>query len=259
MPELLYRPDWKLPRGVHAFVTTRHGGHSSGGWSSFNLAQHAGDAAAAVSANRALLLQTLRAETGIDVPAIQWVSQVHGTRVFHAGNAALPAPEADAVYAKGSQLAIGVLTADCLPVLFCSSDGREIAVAHAGWRGLLGGVLEATVASFHAQPWAISAWLGPAIGPCHFEVGDEVRTAFVAGSVPEHRAATEAAFAVGARPGKWLADLYALARLRLRRCGLEQIAGQPLCTVCNNERFYSYRKQPLTGRFATLVLQGHGA
>lgn len=255
MPDFLYRPDWPLPRGVHAFVTTRQGGQSSGGWSSFNLAQHAGDAPAAVNANRDLLLQALRAESGFDVPAVQWVSQVHGTRVFHAGSAVLPAPEADAVYARNSALALGVLTADCLPVLLCSTDGDEIAVAHAGWRGLLGGVLEAAVASFNAKPAAISAWLGPAIGPCHFEVGDEVRAAFLAQADQAARAATAAAFTAGLQPGKWLADLYALARIRLLGSGLERISGQVLCTVCNNERFYSYRKQPVTGRFATLILR----
>jgi YfiH family protein len=255
VPELLYRPDWKLPQGVHAFVTTRGGGQSKGAWSSFNLAQHAGDVPAAVAANRALLLERLRAETGAEVPGIQWVSQVHGTRVFHAGSTAVPAPEADAVYAHDSSLALGVLTADCLPVLFASDDGREVAVAHAGWRGLLNGVLEATLGSFHARPSAISAWLGPAIGPCHFEVGAEVRGAFLEHAPAADRSATDAAFAAGAKPDKWLADLYALARIRLRAGGLSRIHGEALCTVCHDERFYSYRKQAVTGRFATLILR----
>lgn len=258
MPELLYRPNWDLPAGVHAFVTTRAGGHSGGNWSSFNLAQHAGDAPAAVNSNRSLLLERLRAATGAPVPGVQWVSQVHGTRVFHAGGSVLPAPEADAVYARDSALALAVLTADCLPVLFCSTDGREIAVAHAGWRGLLGGVLEAAVASFHAKPADVKAWLGPAIGPCHYEVGGELRAAFVAAAAPADRAATETAFAAGALPGKWLADLYALARIRLRACGVADVQGQPLCTVCHHERFYSYRRQAVTGRFATLILQACG-
>lgn len=255
MPELFYRPDWKLPRGVHAFVTTRAGGQSSAGWSSFNLAQHAGDAPAAVAANRAQLLAQLCMESGRKVPAIQWVSQVHGTRVFIAGTSPVSTPEADAVYACGSPLALGVLTADCLPVLFCSEDGREIAVAHAGWRGLLGGVLEATLDVFRASPTAVSAWLGPAIGPCHFEVGAEVRAAFCASAVASDSAATEAAFVAGAQPGKWLADLYALARIRLGRRGLARVHGHPVCTVCEHERFYSYRRQPVTGRFASLILQ----
>ena len=255
MPDLLYRPDWSLPKGVHAFVTTRGGGHSNGAWSSFNLAQHAGDVPAAVAANRALLLEHLRTETGVAVPAIQWLGQVHGTRVFHAGTAAVPAPEADAVYACGSSLALGVLTADCLPVLFASDDGLEVAVAHAGWRGLLGGVLEATLGSFHAGPSSLSAWLGPAIGPCHFEVGGEVRAAFLEQATPATRSATDAAFTAGTRPGKWLADLYAVARIRLRAAGLSRVHGEALCTVCHAERFYSYRKQAVTGRFATLIVR----
>ncbi|MDY6982974.1 MAG: peptidoglycan editing factor PgeF [Pseudomonadota bacterium] len=233
----------------------RHGGHSQGAWSSFNLAQHCGDAPADVNANRMLLLNHLRAETGVAVPGVQWLSQVHGTRVFHAGERALPAPQADAAYASDSPLAIAVMTADCLPVLFASNDGREIAVAHAGWRGLLNGVLEATLASFHAAPDAVSAWLGPAIGPCHFEVGAEVRTAFLARAKPADHAATYAAFVAAARDGKWLADLYALARIRLRAAGLVSMHGDALCTVCHSDRFYSYRKQPVTGRFATLILR----
>lgn len=255
MSESLYRPDWPLPPGVQAFVTTRVGGHSSGAWASFNLAQHAGDIAGDVDHNRRLLIDLLRKETGADVSAIQWVQQVHGTRVFHSGDTALiPAPEADALYGNDTSLALGILTADCLPVLFCSADGREIAAAHAGWRGLLNGVLEATLASFQAPASAVSAWLGPAIGPCHFEVGEEVRAAFVASATPADSAATARAFMPGSRPGKWLADLYALARVRLAARGIGSIHGQPLCTVCQHERFYSYRKQALTGRFATLIL-----
>ncbi len=255
MSETLYQPDWTLPAGVHAFVTTRAGGSSAAPWNSFNLALHAGDAAAAVTTNRSLLLERMSKETGVAIPAVQWVQQVHGTRVFHAGTVALSAPEADALYASGSALALGVLTADCLPVLFCSADGREIAVAHAGWRGLVGGVLEATLGSFHTAPAAITAWLGPAIGPCHFEVGDEVRAAFLARSGPAERAATEAAFVSTPKPGKWLADLYQLARIRLSAFGVTRIHGNALCTVCNHERFYSYRKQAVTGRFATLIVQ----
>lgn len=265
MTESLYCPDWPLPAGVHAFVTTRFGGHSTDAWASFNLAQHAGDRTGDVEQNRRLLLDLLRSETGVDVSGVQWVQQVHGTRVFHAGRKAfVPTPEADALYGNDSRLALGILTADCLPVLFCSADGREIAVAHAGWRGLLNGVLEAALSAFHAPPSTVSAWLGPAIGPCHFEVGDEVRAAFLARAAPTQRAttdatdaanATEAAFLPGAKPGKWLADLYALARIRLAAHGIGSVHGRALCTVCHHERFYSYRKQPVTGRFATLILR----
>ena len=255
----LFRPDWALPADVHAFVTTRFGGHSLGPWSSFNLAQHAGDVPSAVTANCHLLLDRLHKETGVAVPAIQWVQQVHGTRVFHAGATVLiPTPEADALYASDSPLALAVLTADCLPVLFSSVDGRELAVAHAGGRGLLAGVLEATLGSFHAHLSTVRVWLGPAIGPCHFEVGSEVRAVFLARAGAAERAATDAAFVSTATPGKWLADLYQLARIRLRACGIEQISGAPVCTVCQHERFYSYRKQRITGRFATLIVKTSG-
>jgi hypothetical protein len=251
----LYQPDWRLPSGVRAFVTTRSGGHSTGPWSSFNLGGHVGDAPEAVAANRRELLVQLSREAGVTLEAIQWVQQVHGTSVFRAEAAVrLPPPQADAICTSASGLVLGVLTADCLPVLFCTADGSEIAVAHAGWRGLLAGVLEATLAAFTAAPADISAWLGPAIGPCHFEVGDEVRTAFMAqaSSAP---AATAAAFRPAGTAGKWFADLYQLARIRLHERGVANIGGEVLCTSCNTVRFYSYRQQRTTGRFATLILK----
>jgi polyphenol oxidase len=250
----LLRPDWQLPAGVHAFVTTRSGGASQGGWSEFNLARHVGDADGVVNANRAQLLRLLQHDAGPAVRGIQWVRQVHGTRVFHAGvNIVDVAPEADALYSNTPGMALAVLTADCLPVLFSSRDGNEIAVAHAGWRGLLGGVLEAVLASFHMSPQNIAAWLGPAIGPCHFEVGDEVRAAFMARA--GNGLTTAAAFAPGPKPGKWLADLYALARIRLAAQGVLAVGGFADCTVCHADRYYSYRRQPQTGRFATLIVK----
>lgn len=253
----LWRPDWHLPAGVHAFVTTRLGGYSEGPWQHFNLGQLVGDAPTAVLANRRLLGEQLAARTGLaTAPPVQWVRQVHGTAVLHA---ALPVqqvlPEADAIYAASSGLAIGVLTADCLPVVFCTRNGNELAVAHAGWRGLLDGVLEATVRCFHAAPEQLRVWLGPAIGPCHFEVGDEVRLAFIERADSATCAATAAAFAAAQVPGKWWADLYALARIRLHNAGIGDISGEPLCTSCNTDRFYSYRQQSVTGRFATLILR----
>lgn len=253
LPALL-RPDWNLPPGVQAFVTTRHGGHSLPPRHTLNLGLHTGDDPAAVRANRSLLMQALGQHTGVPDLAVQWVRQVHGTAVFRAGEKVVqPAPEADAIYTATPRLALAVLTADCLPVLFCSHDGTEIAVAHAGWRGLLAGVLESTVRSFRTAPEALAAWLGPAIGPCHFEVGSEVRSAFAAAATVQEQVATLAAFQPGQVPEKWLADLYALARLRLQRAGLLVVSGSAACTICNHDRFYSYRLQPVTGRFATLI------
>lgn len=254
---VLWQPDWELPTGVHAFVSTRLGGYSQGPWQHFNLGQHVGDAATAVAANRMLLQKQMSVETGLAaVPALQWVRQVHGIAVLRAALPIQePAPQADAIHTGNVGLAIGVLTADCLPVLFCAEDGLEVAVAHAGWRGLLNGVLEATVRSFTTAPEHVRAWLGPAIGPCHFDVGDEVRFAFMARANAADAAVTAAAFVPGAQPGKWFADLYALARIRLRSTGIGDIAGEALCTSCNLGRFYSYRQQPVTGRFATLILR----
>lgn len=253
-PTALLRPAWDLPPGVQAFVTTRNGGHSLPPRQGFNLGLHTGDDPAAVAANRRLLGQVLAQLTGVPDLGVQWIRQVHGTAVYRAAGKALhPAPEADALHTDTPRLALAVLTADCLPVLFCSQDGAEIAVAHAGWRGLLAGVLEATVSSFRAAPGDIAAWLGPAIGPCHFEVGSEVRSAFVSAAIEQEQAATLAAFQPGQVPGKWLADLYWLARLRLRRAGLRAVSGEASCTICNHDRYFSYRLQPVTGRFATLI------
>lgn len=252
----ILRPDWNLPDGVQAFVTTRVGGSSEGGYAGFNLAAHVGDAAAAVAANRQLLRTQLQQLTGASPLSLQWLAQVHGTSVVRAElPVSDPPPEADAVYTTAANLVLGVLTADCLPVLFASTDGREIAVAHAGWRGLCNGVLEATLENFRCDPQQVKCWLGPAIGPCHFEVGDEVRDAFLqhAAAAQQHQVAV--AFVAGIRTGKWQADLYALARLRLQAAGVGHIAGEAECTVCEAGRFYSYRRQPVTGRFATLIVR----
>jgi YfiH family protein len=257
VPEpVLLEPDWEMPPGVWAFVTTREGGHSAGPWSSFNLAQHVQDDDRAVTANRQQLLAQLQRRTGVSSLALQWVQQVHGIEVLRADACTqASAPVADAVYTNVPGIACGVLTADCLPVLLCSSDGSEIAVAHAGWRGLCHGVLEQTLQQFAAPPSQIRAWLGPAIAQCHFEVGAEVREAFCQQAKPAALSAIEACFQRGAKPGKWMADIYGLARTRLHAAGVTQAAGNPLCTVCHAERFYSYRHQAVTGRFATLIVK----
>jgi polyphenol oxidase len=252
----LYQPPVNLPRGVRAFVTTRRGGYSQGPWQTFNLGGHVEDDPAAVAANRAVLKKQLAEVTGSDSLKLQWISQVHGIKVHQAGEH-LPdhTPQADAIYTTEADIVCGILTADCLPVLLYSDDGNEIAVAHAGWRGLQKGILENTITCFKAPASEINAWLGPAIGPCHFEVGTEVREAFLTVADTETRSATEAAFSSTPREGKWLADLYQLARIRLRTAGLIQIYGEPACTFCNSEIWYSYRHNPVTGRFATLIVK----
>jgi YfiH family protein len=237
----LLRPDWPAPPHVRAWVTTRGGGVSRAPFTALNLGDHVGDAPAAVAENRGRLAAALA------LPAVpSWLNQVHG-RTAVAAESAVPGCEADAAYSHGAGGVCAVLTADCLPVLFCDRGGTVVAAAHAGWRGLAGGVLEATVAALGVAPADLLAWLGPAIGPDHFEVGDEVRAAFVAAD-----AGAGAAF-VPQGPGHWLADLYALARRRLAAAGVGQVFGGGLCTVCDPERFYSYRRDGRTGRMASLI------
>lgn len=232
-------PDWPLPKGVRALSTTRLRGVSTGPYHSLNLGDHVGDLPAHVAENRA------RVAAHLPAPPL-WLSQVHGVRVVDAALAADGEP-ADAALVRLPGRVCAVMTADCLPVLFCHSAGQVVAAAHAGWRGLAGGVLEATLAAMEVPGDEVMAWLGPAIGPTAFEVGDEVRAAFVAADP-----AAASAFVARAE-GKWLADLYALARLRLRACGVAAIYGGDRCTVSEAGLFFSHRRDRVTGRMASLI------
>ena len=233
-------PDWPAPPNVRALVTTRNGGFSTGAWRSMNLGLREDDPLS-VARNRELL----RAVSGIE-PV--WLNQTHGTNVV-AVDQALPPDEGDAAIASRPGFAAAVRVADCLPVLFCDSSGTRVAAAHAGWRGLCAGVIEATVAAMHTPAREIIAWLGPAIGRDAFEVGDEVRAAFVA-----RDAGASAAFvAYPGRPGKWLGDLYALATLRLHNAGVVAVHGGGLCTMTDADRFFSYRRDKTTGRMAAMI------
>lgn len=241
-------PDWPAPPSIGALSTTRRGGVSmapyddGAGGGGLNLGVHVGDDLQAVLANRALLRAHLPAE-----PA--WLTQVHGVAVLEA-EAVEGAPEADASMAKRTGVVCAVQTADCLPVLFCDRAGATVAAAHAGWRGLAGGVLENTVQAMRAAGATdIMAWLGPAIGPDRFEVGQEVRDAFC-GRDPQ---AADAFRAVPGSPGKYLADIYRLARLALASAGVEQVYGGGRCTVRERDDFYSYRRDRVTGRMASLI------
>lgn len=236
-------PEWNAPANVRAVVTTRQGGVSEGAWASMNLGLHVGDRREAVTCNRARLRERLPAE-----PA--WLEQVHGADVVDAECVRAPA-RADASVARRAGTVCAVMTADCLPVLLCDTAGRVVAAAHAGWRGLAAGVLEATVAHMKVAPATVIAWLGPAIGPQAFEVGEEVRSTLVAAD-----AAAARAFVPADGQGKWLADLYLLARLRLARAGVSQVHGGQWCTHADPVRFYSYRRDGVTGRFASLVWRG---
>jgi YfiH family protein len=231
-------PDWPAPARVRACVTTRSGGISQPPFDSLNLGDHVSDDPRAVAENRRRLQQALNCQ-----PA--WLSQVHGIRVVQADPARVQ--EADASWSAAPGVACAILTADCLPVLFCDRAGTRVAAAHAGWRGLAGGMLEATLDALDCAPDEVLVWLGPAIGPQAFEVGPEVREAFLSG-YPQ----TEAAFRPSANPGKSLADLYQLARIRLAARGVTAVYGGGLCTW-NDPRFYSYRRAARTGRFASLI------
>lgn len=239
-------PDWPAPACVHALMTTRAGGASRPPYDSFNLAAHVGDDPAAVQENRRRLLEHLPAEP-------LWLTQVHGTAVAQAGHDETGVV-ADAAVARAPGRVCAVLTADCLPVLLCDERGSVVAAAHAGWRGLVAGVLEETVRSMGIGAARILAWLGPAIGPDAFEVGEEVRQAFI-----EHDPLAATAFrpalpgTLDELPRKWLADLYALARLRLAGVGVERVHGGGACTWRDADRFYSYRRDGRTGRMAALI------
>jgi len=233
-------PDWPAPPRVRALVTTRHGGVSSGPYASMNVGLHVGDSPDAVLRNRALLRGALPSEP-------LWLEQVHGVVVADA-DSDTGVPRADASIATTPGRVCVVMTADCLPVLFCDDAGTVVAAAHAGWRGLADGVLDATLARLGVPAAAVLAWLGPAIGPGAFEVGDEVRRCFV-----DADPGAAAAFRPGVVPGKWMADLFALARLRLSRLGVERVSGGGLCTHAGQQRFFSYRREGITGRFASMV------
>ncbi|MDP1613009.1 MAG: peptidoglycan editing factor PgeF [Sulfuritalea sp.] len=232
-------PDWPAPPGVRALATTRRGGFSAAPWDSFNLGDHVGDAPQAVAANRALLRRELPAEP-------LWLSQVHGTRCVDAAMAAVGI-EADASFTRKRGVVCAVLTADCMPVLLCDERASVVAVAHAGWRGLAAGVIEATVGAMAVPGERLMAWLGPAIGAQAFEVGDEVRQAFVA------RDPLAASAFVACADGKWLCDICRLARQRLDALGIRRAVSADSCTVGDAEAFYSFRRDGVTGRMASLI------
>ncbi|MDA5490650.1 purine nucleoside phosphorylase YfiH [Yersinia kristensenii] len=237
----LILPDWPVPAGVKACSTTRHGGISEFPYDSLNLGTHVGDVAASVTANRQCLVE----QAGLPQMPV-WLEQVHGTRVLHLDGKAISDVQADAVYSCVAGQVCAVMTADCLPVLFCSLAGDEVAAAHAGWRGLCAGVLEQTLTQFNANPSSIIAWLGPAIGPQQFEVGEEVKQAFL-----QLDAQSAAAFTPSG--SKYLADIYLLAKLRLQAAGIHAIYGGDHCTVTEKQHFFSYRRDGITGRMASLI------
>lgn len=248
------RAGWPAPRGVHGLTTLRHGlGVSKVPFDTFNMGNCTaaeGDDPAAVARNRELLVEHAL------LPSIpRWLKQVHGAAVVRFGASPTPSgvgvglPEADASVTDEPGVVLAILTADCLPVLFCADDGSEVAAAHAGWRGLADGVLEATVAAMRTPPERLRAWLGPAAGPQRYEIGVEVYDAFVSRDWGAGSAFTST------REHHWHVDLYALARRRLASVGIapDSVSGGDLCTISERDRFFSHRRDQRTGRMVSLV------
>jgi YfiH family protein len=233
-------PGWPAPRNVRAFVTTRAGGVSEGEYASLNLGFKGGDDPARVERNRAIVRAHLPA-----VPS--WITQVHGADVADLDAPHGEAPKADGAVTREAGRVAVVATADCMPLLLCDAAGTRVGVAHAGWRGMSAGVIEQAVRALGVPPRDVMAWMGPTIGPAAFEVGPEVRAAFVAAD-----ARAEAAF-VAHRPGKFLADLYALARQRLAAAGVREVHGGGWCTYTQADRFFSYRRVQQSGRMGAFI------
>ncbi len=232
-------PDWPAPANIHAATTLRTGGVSQGSYSSLNPAAHVSDDSESVRQNRRIIREML------DLPSDPvWLNQIHSNRAVKAIKTA-SLQQADASYTNEPDVVCAVMTADCLPLLVCSTDGTQIAAIHAGWRGLLAGVISNTLVAMQQQDLLV--WLGPAIGPDCFEVGVEVRDVFLEKSAGFNNAFKEQS------NDKWLADIYQLARVELAALGITKVYGGKNCTVTEHERFYSYRRDTQTGRMATLI------
>jgi YfiH family protein len=249
-------PDWPVPKNVRALQTTRRGGVSAAPYDSLNLGDHVGDAPQAVARNRQLFSPLLPSEP-------VWLKQVHGTAVVYA-DATSCLPQADACIATHRGAVCVVMTADCLPILLCDDAGSVVGAVHAGWRGLCDGVIERTVQAMAVPPQTLMTWLGPAIGPQAFEVGEEVRAAFISKQpqaadafIPSPPAplplAGEGGTVVPGEGKKYLADIYLLARQRLEALSITRIYGGDLCTYTDNTQFFSYRRDGATGRMGSFI------
>ncbi len=241
-------PDWPAPARVHACVSTRYGGFSTGPWAAFNLATHVGDDPRTVARNR----ERLRAALALPAEP-QWLEQVHGCEVVEAAAGGAPV-RADACWSAAAGVVCAVLTADCLPVLLCDRAGSTVAAVHCGWRGLAHGVLAAAIRRLPVPAGELLAWLGPAIGPRAFEVGAEVRTAFL--ECHDHASVRDAFVPLCDGAARYHADLYALARAELARLGVRRVYGGGWCTHATPELFWSYRRDGVCGRMASLVWIG---
>jgi len=233
--------DWPAPDFIKAGTTLRQGGVSKGAYASFNLATHVGDELAAVEENRVILTQGLNAP---DAP--QWLEQIHSTKAVLLPNEEA-IPKADASYTLKENVVCAVMTADCLPLLITDKHGSCVAAIHAGWRGLCDGIIEATIKKLPTEPESLLVWLGPAIGADVYEIGEEVYDAFIHGDNKAKQAFTSVS------EGHWLFDIYQLAKYRLHKMGIKQIYGGDHCTLSEEEEFFSYRRDNVTGRMASMI------
>jgi len=240
MPNYLI-PNWPAPKNIHAYTTTRGGGVSQPPYNSFNLSTNVGDEISAVTANRTRLRQDLKLP---NEPF--WLNQAHTNNVITAKSQS-DFPSADAAYTTQSNIVCVTLTADCLPILLCSKQGNLVAAIHAGWRGIVNGVIEATIKALPVAPQELIAWFGPAIGPTVFEVEEEVKEKFVATDPKAQQAFTSIV------PNKYLLNLYLIGRQRLNNCEVSAIYGGEFCTYSAPEKFFSFRRHATTGRLASLI------
>lgn len=239
-------PDWPAPSHVNALVTTRQGGVSKGGYESLNLGLHVNDDFDNVASNR----QILAKYAGLAESRIAWLNQVHGQKIITAASGDF-VETADGSVTTEANLACVVMTADCLPVLFCDEGGTKVLAVHAGWRGLVGGILTRAVQHF-SNPSKVIAWLGPAISQTHFEVGNDVYQAFMASNPKNHIAFNESEV-----PQKWMANIYTLARIQLNKAGVDGVYGGQHCTYTDEARYYSYRRDgAVSGRMASMIWLG---
>ncbi len=238
-------PNWPAPDNIHAFSSTRNlagEAASAGKYDGFNLALHVEDATDQVLQNRQQLSESL------NLPREPlWLNQVHGHQVVNCAQTYIEPPKADASFSEHKNYVCTVMTADCLPVLICNRQGTKVAAVHAGWRGLADGIIEKTIQTLNEKPENILVWLGPAIGADAFEVGEEVRNIFI-----QHLSDTDSAFKQN-RPGHYLADIYRLAKTRLRAIHVEAVYGGEHCTFNDADQFYSYRRDGVTGRQASII------
>jgi len=248
-PIHLLTPDWPCPANVRAVISTRLGGCSQGKYRGANLGDHVGDDPVAVAANRALLAHH------VGIQLWPWMTQVHGTELLEIGTTVTCGQVADGAHSRTAGSACAVLTADCLPVLLCDRHGTQVAAVHAGWRGLAAGILERAVKCFDAPGGDVLAYLGPAIGPAHFEVGMDVYQAYRAlfSRLDYHGDWNNCFRPCPGRAQHFLADLYGLARLTLACAGVHQVYGGQYCTYGDGDRFYSYRRDGVTGRMVSAI------